>query len=48
MISYLKEKRLAPFKLPEKLLILESLPYVSGLKLDRKQLKAIVQKQILS
>lgn len=41
MIAFLKGKRLAPFKLPEKLLILESLPKVSGLKLDRKRLKAL-------
>lgn len=46
MTAFLKEKRLAPFKLPEKLLVLESLPYVSGLKLDRKQLKVMVQKEL--
>ena len=43
MISFLKEKRMASYKLPEKLLIFESLPYVQGLKLDRKQLKVLVR-----
>ncbi len=41
MISFLKEKKLAPYKLPEKLLLFDSLPYVSGLKLDRKKLREI-------
>lgn len=44
MVAFFKEKRLAPFKLPEKLVILKSLPKVSGLKLDRKQLKTLAQK----
>lgn len=43
MVSFLKEKRIAPYKLPEKLLIFESLPYVQSIKLDRKQLKALTQ-----
>ncbi len=43
MISFLKEKRISPYKLPERLFVLESLPYVQGLKLDRKQLKKLVQ-----
>jgi non-ribosomal peptide synthetase component E (peptide arylation enzyme) len=40
MISFLKTKRIAPYKLPERLVLLNSLPYAGGLKLDRKALKA--------
>lgn len=41
IVSFLKNKRIAPYKLPERLLLLDSLPYVSGLKLDRKKLQAM-------
>lgn len=44
MASFLKGKRIAAFKLPERLLLFDSLPYVSGLKLDRKQLKVMAEK----
>lgn len=40
MVSFLKGKKIAPYKLPEKLVILKSLPYVSGVKLDKKALQA--------
>lgn len=36
MLAYLRGKRIAAYKLPEKLLIFSSLPYVGGLKLDKK------------
>ncbi len=42
MISFLKTKRFAAYKLPEKLVLLDSLPYIGGLKLDRKALQASV------
>lgn len=41
VVSFLKGKRIAAYKIPERLLLLDSLPYVSGLKLDRKKLQAI-------
>lgn len=46
MLSFLKEKKIATYKLPEMLLIFESIPYVSGLKHDKKQLKQMVQQRL--
>jgi len=45
MISFLKTKRIAPYKLPERLVMFDSFPYVGELKLDRKVLqeKAVSQ-----
>ena len=40
MISFLKGKRIAAYKIPEKLLLMEKLPYVGGMKLDRKALQS--------
>ena len=37
--TILKDKKIAPFKLPERLLLLDSLRHVSGLKLDRKKVR---------
>ncbi len=46
MVSFLKEKRIAPFKIPERLVIVESLPLVpGGNKVDKRRLEQeIVQK----
>lgn len=46
MISFLKEKRISPYKLPERFFLFESLPYVQGLKSDRKQLKILVRQEL--
>lgn len=40
MTSFLRGKKIAAYKMPEKLLIMEKLPYVGGMKLDRKALQA--------
>lgn len=47
MISFLKEKKLASFKLPERLEVVDSLPTVgdSG-KIDKKVLKAELEKKV--
>lgn len=42
MTAFLKTKRIAAYKLPEKLVLRDSLPYVGGLKLDRKALRASI------
>jgi fatty-acyl-CoA synthase len=39
MISFLKTKGIASYKLPESIVLVDSLPYVGGMKLDRKELK---------
>lgn len=46
MVSFLKEKRIAPFKIPERLVIVQSLPLVpGGNKVDKRRLEQeIVQK----
>lgn len=46
MVAFLKEKRIAPYKFPEKFLLFEFLPYASGLKKDKKQLKVLVQQRL--
>ncbi len=38
--TFLKGKRIALYKLPEKLLLMDKLPYVGGMKLDRKAVQA--------
>jgi acyl-CoA synthetase (AMP-forming)/AMP-acid ligase II len=47
MITFLKEKKLAAYKLPERLEILDALPIVgdSG-KVDKKVLKAELEKKV--
>ena len=39
VISFLKEKRVAPFKLPERLEVIDKLPLVADQKVDKKALK---------
>lgn len=46
MTAFLKEKKIAPYKLPERLLVFDALPYVSGLKLDRKKLRVIAGEKL--
>lgn len=47
IVSFLRSKRIAAYKLPEKLMLLDALPYVGGgLKLDRKTLQANVVQQL--
>ncbi len=46
MVAFLKTKRMAAYKLPERLMLLDSLPFVGGLKLDRKALRADVIKRL--
>jgi non-ribosomal peptide synthetase component E (peptide arylation enzyme) len=49
IVSFLTGKGLAPFKLPEKLEILEKLPIVAaGQKIDRKQLERYVAQKLAS
>lgn len=40
IVAFLKSKRIAAYKMPEKFLLMEKLPYVGGMKLDRKALQA--------
>ncbi len=40
MVAFLKAKKIAPYKLPERLILLDYLPFIGGLKLDRKALRA--------
>lgn len=40
MTTFLKSRNIAAYKLPEKLLIMESFPYLEGLKLDIRTLRA--------
>ena len=39
LISFMREKKVAPFKLPERLEVIEQLPLAPGGKLDRKRLE---------
>lgn len=46
LVSFLKDKRIATYKLPEKLLLFDSLPYVSDLKLDRKRVRSMAMERL--
>ncbi len=47
MTSFLKEKRLAPYKLPERLEIIETMPLVpAGQKIDRKRLEEDIARRL--
>jgi non-ribosomal peptide synthetase component E (peptide arylation enzyme) len=42
MIGYLKSKKIATYKLPERLEILDALPVVSESKVDKKLMRKLV------
>jgi non-ribosomal peptide synthetase component E (peptide arylation enzyme) len=42
MVDYLKNKKIAPFKLPERLEILEAMPLAGESKMNKKELKKII------
>jgi len=46
MITFLKDKGLAPFKLPERLECVPEFPLAGGMKVDKKALKADVEKKL--
>lgn len=46
MIQFLKGEKIAAYKLPEKFIIFDSLPFVAGLKLDRKMLREEAMKRL--
>jgi len=47
MVSFLKEKRIAPFKIPERLVIVQSLPLVpGGNKVDKRRLEQEIAQKI--
>jgi non-ribosomal peptide synthetase component E (peptide arylation enzyme) len=46
VISFLKNKRIAPYKLPERLKIIDVLPYTNEQKIDRKVLRAKVAEEL--
>ena len=46
MISFLKEKSLAPFKLPERLEIVKEFPLAGGMKIDKKALRTEIEKRL--
>jgi non-ribosomal peptide synthetase component E (peptide arylation enzyme) len=47
MVSFLKEKRIAPFKIPERLVIVENLPLVpGGNKIDKRYLEQDIAERL--
>ncbi len=46
VISFLKKKRIAPYKLPERLRIVDELPYTKEQKIDRKVLRVNVAEEL--
>jgi non-ribosomal peptide synthetase component E (peptide arylation enzyme) len=46
MISFLREKKLAPFKLPERLEVVAEVPKVGGQKVDKKLLVAMITEKL--
>jgi non-ribosomal peptide synthetase component E (peptide arylation enzyme) len=39
MVLFLKEQGIAPFKIPERLEVIDDLPLSGGMKVDKKQLR---------
>jgi non-ribosomal peptide synthetase component E (peptide arylation enzyme) len=48
MASYFRDKNIAFFKIPERLEIVDSLPLVAGLKVDKKALREFITRKIES
>jgi non-ribosomal peptide synthetase component E (peptide arylation enzyme) len=47
MVSFLKKKRIAPFKIPERLEIVQSLPLVpGGNKVDKRHLEQEIAQKL--
>lgn len=46
MVEYLKGKKIAMFKLPERLEVIASLPLAGGAKIDKKQLTQIITEKL--
>ena len=46
MVEYLKGKKIAMFKLPERLEVIASLPLAGGAKIDKKQLTKMVTEKL--
>ncbi|MFC1532149.1 AMP-binding protein [Thermodesulfobacteriota bacterium] len=46
MIEYLKSKKIAVFKLPERLEIIDAMPLAASTKIDKKTLKQLIEKKL--
>jgi len=46
IVSFLKRKGIAPYKLPERLKIIDELPYTKEQKIDRKVLRVIIVEEL--
>jgi len=46
MQKYLKDQGIAPFKIPERLEIIDELPLVGGIKVDKKQLRQDIEAKL--
>ena len=48
MVSFLKKKEIAPFKLPERLECVSEFPLAGGMKIDKKALRADIERKLKS
>ena len=46
MVDYLKSKKIAMFKVPERLEVVDEMPLVASTKIDRKALKALIEEKL--
>jgi len=46
MGTFLKEQGIAPFKIPERLEIIDNMPLVGGIKVDKKRLREDIEKKL--
>jgi len=46
MASYLKDEGMAPFKIPERLEIIDDLPLAGGIKVDKKRLRQDIERKL--
>jgi non-ribosomal peptide synthetase component E (peptide arylation enzyme) len=46
LVTFLKEKKIAPYKLPQRIMIYNELPLAGDTKIDKKQIRADVIEQM--
>lgn len=46
MEAFLKKQGIAPFKIPERLEIIDNIPLVGGIKMDKKRLKEDIKNKL--
>jgi 2,3-dihydroxybenzoate-AMP ligase len=46
VVNFMKDQGIAPFKIPERLEIIDDLPLAGGIKVDKKQLRLDIEAKL--